>query len=75
MAEAADASAASAPFPGVADRAPKVNAYHKDYKAKRRRISKLAMETTVDQLRALATGKWLAVLGRLTCRLRRSGST
>ena len=55
-------SAASAPFPGVADRAPRVNAYHKDYKAKRRRISKLAMETTVDQLRALATGKWLAVL-------------
>ena len=62
MAEAADASAASAPFPGVADRALKVNAYHKDCMAKRRRISKLVMETTVDQLRALATGKWQAVL-------------
>ena len=40
----------------------KANAYHRDHTAKRRRLCKLAMETTVDELRALATGKWLAVL-------------
>ena len=54
--------ASASSLPRLAERMPHANAYHSEFAAKRRRLTSLAMETNVDQLRALATGKWLAVL-------------